>query len=356
MSGAGSNAAIPRVFLITLPAELISVQGNPIYTSVAPARSWLQNTEADVVSNGPQWPQVLPGGRTLVHGAKPGRTMDIRDPEASRGLQADSSTTRVLAVLASIPGTQQAAEAILLSQVPQTAREHQGDQGPDVEFQGDPMFEAIATTKVSRAVNTDKDILKVGDLYYMCFQGVWFVRRAARPAVGSREDGSKRDHEIPASSPAHNVTYVTVVEDDDDEWVTCAAVAGYTGMMVAHGCVVWGSGWYYPPYVWYGGFYPVYYRSIPLTDSLRGYNPWTGAYGRGAAHDRMAAWVQAHVTTLALGTYSRSAVAWGPYGARGVGSVQPAHRHICLPLRAQVSTAVGEASCSAAISGRRLLA
>ena len=29
------------------------------------------------------------------------------------------------------------------------------------------------------------------------------------------------------------------------------------------------------------------------------------------------------------GTYSRSAVAWGPYGARGVGEVQPAHGHIC---------------------------
>jgi hypothetical protein len=31
------------------------------------------------------------------------------------------------------------------------------------------------------------------------------------------------------SSSAHNVTYVTVVEDDDDdEWVTFAAVAAYT--------------------------------------------------------------------------------------------------------------------------------
>ena len=29
----------------------------------------------------------------------------------------------------------------------------------------------------------------------------------------------KEIYEIPVSSPAHNVTYVTVVEDDDDEWV-----------------------------------------------------------------------------------------------------------------------------------------
>jgi hypothetical protein len=32
---------------------------------------------------------------------------------------------------------------------------------------------------VQRAVNTDKDVFKVKDLYYMCYQGVWFVGKAA---------------------------------------------------------------------------------------------------------------------------------------------------------------------------------
>jgi hypothetical protein len=49
-------------------------------------------------------------------------------------------------------------------------------------------------------------------------------------------------YKIPISSPANHVTYVTV-EDSDDEWVTFAAAAGYTGMMVAWGCAVWGTGW-----------------------------------------------------------------------------------------------------------------
>ena len=41
-------------------------------------------------------------------------------------------------------------------------------------------------------------------------------------------------YSIPASNPAHHVTYVTVEDDDDnDEWVTFAAAAGYTGMMMA---------------------------------------------------------------------------------------------------------------------------
>jgi hypothetical protein len=43
----------------------------------------------------------------------------------------------------------------------------------------------------------------------------------------------KEIYEIPASSSAHNVTYVTVVEDDsDDEWVEFATVAAYTGVQV----------------------------------------------------------------------------------------------------------------------------
>ena len=69
----------------------------------------------------------------------------------------------------------------------------------------------------------------------------------------------------------------------------------YTGVMVAWGCAVWGSGYYYPPY--YGGFYggyPMYYGRYPTYGYGASYNPWTGAYGRGA-------------------------VAYGPYGGAGVG-------------------------------------
>ena len=60
------------------------------------------------------------------------------------------------------------------------------------------------------------------------------------------------------------MTYVTVVEDDsDDEWVEFATVAMYTGVMVAWGCAVWGSGWYHPPYWGWGGGYPYYYPHYP---------------------------------------------------------------------------------------------
>ena len=96
-------------------------------------------------------------------------------------------------VLASVPGTQQATEAVLLAQIPQTARvSKKGVQAPEVVYQGgQPEFQPIEKTTVQRAVNTDKDILKVGDLYYMCFQGVWFMSTDGHGPVAGHRRGAE---------------------------------------------------------------------------------------------------------------------------------------------------------------------
>ncbi|HXI29860.1 MAG TPA: hypothetical protein VNG89_15585, partial [Vicinamibacterales bacterium] len=283
---AGSGQAVPTVFTSTAAAELILVRGAPVYSPVAGTRLlWLSNTESDVFRLGSSGPiYYLVSGRwfsaTDVKGPWTFATPNL--PEDFRKISLEHPRSRVLA---SVPGTPQATEAVLLSQVPQTARVKRRElKAPDVDYQGAPQFDPIPPTTVARAVNTDKDIIKVGDLYYMCFQGVWFMARSATGPWEVTGSVPKEIYEIPASSPAHHVTYVTVVEDDsDDEWVTFAAVAGYTGMMVAWGCAVWGTGWYYPPYVYYGGFYPVYYPFYPTYGYGAWYNPWTGGFGRGAA-------------------------------------------------------------------------
>ena len=320
-----SAASMPVVFMSTAPAELIKVTGAPKFVPVPNASPllWLENTESDVFRLDPTGPvYYLVAGRWFSSPGLDGpwTFATTSMPDAFKKIPLEHPRSRVLA---SIPGTTQATEAILLAQVPQTARVNKKQlQAPDVTFDGEPKFEAIPTTTVSRAVNTDKDIIKVGDLYYMCFDGVWFQSRAATGPWTVASTVPKEIYSIPASSPSHNVTYVTVVEDDDDdEWVTFAAVAGYTGMMVAWGCVVWGSGWYYPPYVGYGGFYPMYYPYGRTYGMSAYYNPWTGAYGRGAAvygpYGGAGAAARYNPRT---GTYSRGAAAWGPYGARGTAS------------------------------------
>lgn len=312
----------PKVFVSQAPAELILTTGAPRYEAVAGTRlNWVSNTESDVFRM---------GGTGLVYFLVAGRWFSAPGlqgpwtfatpslPEDFQKIPLEHPRSRVLAA---VPGTQQAAEAVLLAQVPQTARVKKSElKAPEVAYQGDPQFQKVETTSVERAVNTDKDIIKVGDMYYMCFQGVWFMGKSP---TGPWEVASKvpgEIYEIPVSSPAHNVTYVTV-EDDDDEWVTFATVAAYTGVMIAWGCAVWGTGYYHPPYWgWYGGGYPYYYPHYPTYGYGASYNPWTGAYGRGAvAYGPYGGAGVSSRYNPRTGTYSRGAAAWGPYGARGYG-------------------------------------
>ena len=214
------------------------------------------------------------------------------------------------------------AEAVLLAQVPQTARVNKKTtKAPDVAYQGDPKFEPIEKTNLAYAVNTDKQIIKFGDLYYMCFQGVWFMSRTPTGPWEVTGEVPKAIYEIPPSSPSYNVTYVTV-EESNDEWVTYAAAAGYTGMMVAWGCAVWGTGYYYPPYVYYGPR-PVYYPHYPTYGYAAAYNPWTGAYGRGAvAYGPYGARGAAQAYNPRTGTYAQTRQGANAYGSWGTTGVQ----------------------------------
>jgi hypothetical protein len=92
----------------------------------------------------------------------------------------------------------------------------------EVAYQGDPEFKPIEGTSLERAANTDKDIIKVGDIYYMCFQGVWFEGGSPNGPWEVTSSVPGEIYEIPASSPSHQVTYVTEENDEDenDDWVT----------------------------------------------------------------------------------------------------------------------------------------
>jgi hypothetical protein len=170
---------------------------------------------------------------------------------------------------------------------------------------------------VARAVNTDKQIFKVGDLYFMCFDGIWFRSPSPTGPWTLADSIPKEIYEIPISSPAHSVTFVTVEQSDDDA-VVYAAAAGYTGMMVAWGCAVWGSGWYYPPYYHAGAYYPVYFPSYPTYGYGARYNPWTGAYTRaGGVYGPYGGAGYGARYNPGTGTWARGAVAYGPAGARG---------------------------------------
>jgi len=312
---------LPTVFVSTTPAELILLRGAPSYLQVATGSDllWVQNTESDLFRLG-KTGQVfyLVAGRWFAAPdfTGPWTFSTPTLPADFRRIGADHPRARVLA---SVPGTPQAAEAVVLAQIPQTASVNRNALiAPEVTYAGGTaQFEPIERTTVARAVNTDKDVVRIGDVYYLCFQGVWFVSTRSTGPWEVAASVPPAVYTIPASSPSHHVTYVTVV-DTTPEVVVFATAPGYTGVTIAWGCAVWGTGWYYPPYVWYGAAYPVYYPYYPTYGSSAWYNPWSGAYQRGAvAYGPYGGVGAAARYNPATGTYARGAMAWGPYGATG---------------------------------------
>jgi hypothetical protein len=315
-------SAVPTVFESFEPAELILIKGEPKYVPVkGTSLLWVSNTESDLFrmgSDGAYYYLVAGRWFSAPNLGGPWTFATPSLPADFKRIPVDHPRSRVLA---SVPGTDQAIEAVLLASIPQTALVNRKElKAPDVVYQGGtPEFKPIETTTLERAVNTDKDIIKVGDLYYMCFQGVWFMARSATGPWEVASSVPKEIYTIPASSPAYHVTYVVEEKDDDsDDWVKFAALAGYTGMMIAWGCTVWGSGWYYPPYVWYGGVYPAYFWHPATYGAAAWYNPHTGMYGRGIAaygpYGGAGAWGAYNPRT---GTYARGGAVYGPYGSRG---------------------------------------
>lgn len=315
-----SEKNVPSVFVSNGPAELIVTNGAPKLEAVAgTSLLWVSNTESDLFRYTQEGPfYYLVAGRwfssVTLNGPWVFATPDL--PEDFTRIPADHPRARVLA---SVPGSTAAMEAVLLAQIPQTARVKISEvKAPAVVFQGAPQFEPISDTSLHMAVNTDKAIIKVGDLYYMCFQGVWFMATSPEGPWEVTKSVPGEIYTIPPSSPVHNVTYVTVEEDEDEEWVEFAAAAGYTGLMIAWGCAVWGTGYYYPPYVWYGVRYPVYYPRPVTYGRAAWYNPWTGRFGHATGvYGPYGGMGAAAVYNPHTGTYARGGVAYGPYGATG---------------------------------------
>ena len=169
----------------------------------------------------------------------------------------------------------------------------------------------------------------------------------------------KEIYEIPPSSPAHNVTYVTVVEDDRRRVGHVRdGRPRYTGVMIAWGCAVWGSGWYYPPYWGLWRDVSLLLSALPDLRLRRARTTPGPARYRPQAPSRTGRTAAPASTSRynpRTGTYSRGAAAWGPYGARGCGEAYNPRTGAYGQTR-QGSNVYGswgsDVQCSAATSGR----
>ena len=321
-----NSAVVPTVFYTTGPAEVILLRGQPVYSQIPGTQLvYASNTDADLFVYGPtNTYYYLAAGRWFSASSLQGPWT-----YATATLPADFSriplTNPESRVLVSVPGTEQAKDAVLLAQIPTTVTVDPVKSAAQVNvtYYGTPDFKPIEGTSLSYATNTADKVIKTGDVYYLCLQGIWFMSPNASGPWTTAPSVPSSIYTIPPSSPVYNVTYVTQTTTDDGS-IEASYTAGYLGSFIvgaAVGAVIaCGTGYYYPPYFGYGFGYPFYLPYAATYGIGSYYNSYTGAYGvaRGVYGPYGGATGFASYNPY-TGTYARGASVYGPYGSASAG-------------------------------------
>ena len=318
----GSAASFPAVYYSATPAEIIVFGGQPQWTPIPGTQlAYGSNTDSPVFKYTPTGAfYFLTSGRWFTASRPlvgPWTFATYSLPPDFARIPANSPAAEVLA---SVPGTAEAEDAVLIAQIPTTATVNaaQAAAAVKVSYVGEPQFQPIEGTTMQYATNTPNKVIQVGAQYYLCYQGVWFLSSAPQGPWQVAQTVPQVIYTIPSSSPVYNVTYVTQVVASDG-YVQSSYTAGYMGAFIMGatvGAIVCsGTGYYYPPYAYHGYYYP--YAS---TYGYHTYNSYTGAYGyRGAAYGPYgsAHWGTSYNPNT--GTYARGATTSTAYGKQAVG-------------------------------------
>ncbi len=299
---AKKEGKIPEIYVSVKPAELLVTEGPPQFESISGVGlEYVKNTTANVFRDGERLDYyILLSGRwfrskSLGDGAWEfvgGKSL----PEKFGHIPEDSPKA---GVLVSVPGTGPAKEALIANSIPQTATITRSEAQLLVKYDGDPQFKSIDGTRLKYAVNTSTPVIQVNEKgYYAVDSGVWFTAEAPNGPWNVATSVPEAIYSIPPSSALHYITYVKVYDSTPDV-VYVGYTPGYYGTIVSSSSstVVYGTGWYYAPYIgsyWYGAPY-TYGTGVASTWSLGAgwsisigvgysygylyYYPWWGPWG-----------------------------------------------------------------------------
>ncbi len=339
-------ARAPTIFVATKPAELIVTDGPPKLTGVAgTGLMQVTNTNATLLldTSGGRF-YYLTSGRWFASVGLDG-PWTFATPDLPPDFSLIPPQSQAGAVLASVPGTAQAQQALIEAQIPHEATLRRDAPKPHVTYAGKPAFQDIPGIGVAYATNTGFEVLSVEGRYYVCYEGAWFVGTSPDGPWTMADSVPRAIYAIPPSVPVYNVTYVEAYAATP-EAVTFGATAGYMLGFATAGVLAYGTGYYYPPVVLPGpvpAYFPypptyaggIYYNAAagawarggvvygPYGGVARGgtyVNPSTGAWARGGAvygpNGGAGAWSSYNPTT---GTYRHGSAEWGPGGGSAYG-------------------------------------
>ena len=298
----------PDVYIATQPTELLITDGEPNLAPVAGTQLlYVTNSSGSIFKYlRDNTTYVLISGRWFRAGSLSGPWEFVPPGKLPPDFAKIPDESPKENVKASVPGTAQAREALIANRIPQTAKiARDDDRFIPLEFDGEPQLSAIEGTVMDYVVNCATPVIKVDDQsWYALENGVWFVAFSLDGPWSIADSVPSVIYSIPSSSPLHYVTYVKIYKATPRH-VYVGYTPGYFGTVVSDDVVVYGTGYYYTPWVgsvWYGP---------PITYGLGcsiAWTPWTGwgfSFGFGIGWGWGGGW------------YYPPAPWWGPYYYRG---------------------------------------
>jgi hypothetical protein len=306
---------IPDIYVSGKPAELLVTEGAPQFEPIVGTElEYVKNTTANIFRDtegldyyilvSGRWfrSKSLDGGAWEFVGGKslPEKFAHIPESDPKAG------------VLVSVPGTGPAKEALIANSIPQTATITRNEAQLLVKYDGDPQFKKIEGTDLKYAVNTATPVVQVDqEKYYALENAVWFTAAAPSGPWLVATSVPAAIYSIPPTSSLHYTTYVKVYHSSPDV-VYVGYTPGYYGTVVSSSSstVVYGTGWYYPPYVgsyWYGAPYTY---GVGVTSTWSSDTGWSITIGVGYTY-----------------SYPYYYPWWGPWGYYGPCCWWPAWGH-----------------------------
>jgi hypothetical protein len=299
----------PAVFVSEKPAEIIITDGRPDFENIEGLElRYATDTTSDLFLLDETYYYLVSGRWFSTRDLKDGSWLPVnRLPDAFAGIPKNHAKARVRVA---VPGTDEARLAALEAAIPRTATIQAGS-APQIKvvYNGAPEFEPIPGTTLARAVNTPFDVIRYGAAFYLCYNATWYVADGPDGPWRVARKVPDEIYKIPPSSPAYHVTHVRVYANDDNT-VTTGYTGGYYGVYSTGTTIVYGTGWYYPPYVYYGA-YPYYYYYPVSYGRGTWYNPTTGMYGGAeAVYGPYGGAGRAAVYNPETGSYARGRAMW----------------------------------------------
>ncbi len=371
---APNNQSLPtlNVYYAESPAEIILFKGQPVYQRISgTALEYATNTQSDLF-------QDL--NLSIYYYLTQGRwfsAQNISGPWtfASSSLPADFAqiplSSPAARVLSSVPGTDEAADAVMIAQIPTKVQVNPAAAVAQVKvtYSGSPNFQPIEGTSLFYAVNSPQKIIMISNnQYYLCYQGIWFWSSSPQVDWQTATTVPQVIYTIPVNSPCYNLTFVTQTVTTTG-YIEASYTSGYMGAFVvgagAGVVVACGTGFYNPPFFYYPpvgfpicyvgamtygayAFHPYYYGGVAFGAS---YNPYTGNFARSAtAYGPYGRASVGQAYNPRTGTYARGGTVSTPYGTRSAGHAYNPYTGGAAATR-QGSNAYGQAGRSAYSNG-----